>query len=574
MPNLSDISPDDISVVGEPSAGKISDHSPSDVSFAAESPHAEQFGSGSDQLATAATGALNTATGGLFPKALSKTLSTLGIPEDFTNKTLLNLREENPGSYGVGQVGGLLAPIGEAIGAAGKGAEALVGSGIAGAAARTAIEGALFQTTDEVAKRMMNDPDQTLQTAAVNVGLSGLLTGAFGAVGGILGKGVAKVADTDAGEFLNDFRNRVLEHVAPSTSIEKVANPDYLKIFSPGSKLGMYIDQEVPKAEMSYKSLTAGQKAADAFMKSKLAGQGLGAAAGEIAGHSTGIPFAGMVGAGIGAKVLGPALDAIIKPVIRGLVSGGGFKAAADMANSVIKGDSLIANAAKSVFDRALDVLPAKLTPDAEKRDTIRKVLEVAHENPQAILNVGGPLDHYLPNHSVALGQLTANAIQYLQNLAPKPSGLGAPLDSRIEPSKAQQAKYNRALDIAQQPLQVVQHIKDGTLLVDDLKTFSTLYPKLHQPVAQALTNSMIEHMSKGESVPYRVRTGLSLFTGQPLDSTMSPQALQAIQALYAPKQPPQQGPAQKAKKNTAPLSKVSSQYETAEQSRESRRNK
>ncbi len=228
------------------------------------------------RVASGALGALNTATAGLGGKGLEK----LGVTPEFQRE----LKEANPISYGVGNVAGLLSPVGEAIGAAGKGAQALVGTRVAGTAAKLATEAALFQTTDEVAKHVMQDPNQSLQTATVNIGLSGLLGGAFGAVGGIAGKGVAKVADSKVGEFLSDFRSRIAEHMAPETTsvASHELNPNYLKFGSPTTEPMFKAAEETMGARINIPNEgikaaeTAGEKAADAFVKSKLGGQAIG----------------------------------------------------------------------------------------------------------------------------------------------------------------------------------------------------------------------------------------------------------------------------------------------------------
>lgn len=539
----------------------------------------DKYGGIGGQLYAATSGFLNTA----LPVVGHKIDEAIGSNDSELEK---GTREQNPISYGIGQVGGLLgSPVGKAIGAAGKGASALVGEGILGSAAKLATESALLQTTDETAKYMAKDPTQSLSSAAVDIGLASLLGGAFGTTGGILGKGVSKVADSKLGEFVSDFRNRILEHTAPeavnvadkAASLKRALSGMYTaedvgpQNVDPNNMWTFPIrgaKEEVP--EISYKNLSPGAKAADNFIQSKLTGEGLAGMAGGALGHATGIPYAGLVTGGIAAKALGPALDTIIKPVLQGVLSAEGFEAASKFAGSVIKGEAAIANGAKAVFDRGLDVVPGKLVATGEDRDKIKEALKVAQERPESLLNVGGSLDHYMPSHNVALGQLTGNAVQYLTSLQPKPAGMGNPLDSKIQPSKAQETRFNRALDIAQQPLQVLQHVKDGTLLSDDLKTLMTLYPSLHQKLVQHLTNNMIDQQAKGQAIPYKVRSGLSLLMAQPMDKTFTPQAIQSTQALYAPKQP-QQGGGQ-IKKGTKSLEKLSSQYQTAEQKREADR--
>lgn len=529
----------------------------------------DNYGDVPGQVATGALGALNSMTAGLGSAGLDKA----GIMSADEQRVM---RETNPISYGVGNVAGLLGgPVAEGIGAAGAGAKALVGSGILGSAAKLATEAALFQTTDEVAKKMMADPNQTMQTAAIDIGLSGLLGGAFGTVGGIVGKGLEKASDSKIGEFLSDFKNRIAEHVAPETVTTQI--PNTTKPFTPGSSpeslKSIFTESKMPRPEIQYESLSPGQKAADSFMESKLTGQGVAGMTGGAFGHATGIPFAGTIVGGLAAKTMGPALDSVIKPLIRGVVSGEGFEAASRLAGAVIKGENALQNGARAVFDKSMDVIPSKLLPTKEHREAIRNVLKTSQDAPQSLMKAGGQLDPYMPAHNTALGQLVGNSTALLGTAQPRPSGGSLPLDTKRPPTKGQEAMFNRSLDIAQQPLMVLQHIKDGTLMSHDLQTFAQIYPNLHPKIANSLISSMIEHVAGGGHVPYRTRMGLSLFTGAPLDSTMTPQALQSLQTMYAAKQnPPQQNGGKRG--STKSLDKVSSQYQTAEQSREARKNK
>lgn len=538
----------------------IPDNTPSDVGFVADTEQPSPHDTASGYAAAAAMGALDTAAPGL---------SSVGTKDP---AELLALKNENPLSYGAGQVAGMfLGPVGKAIGVAGQGVKSLVGAGVTGTAAKVAMEAALLQTTNEISKFALHDPNQSLQTAAIDIGLSGVFGGVLGLGGGVLGKGVAKVADSKVGEFINDFRSRIAEHTSLEAS-ERIFNKEYLNPLEMKANENMFKAGElIPKEPLTTEGLTLGQKAADSFMQSKFAGQGAGAGIGEMVGHSTGIPFAGLVGAGIGAKALGPTLDAVIRPLLRGAMGAEGLLATSKLMGAIIRGQDSLSRASKAVFDKGLPVIVTGL-PGKDSRDALKNALKGLQDAPESILHVGGPLGDTLPSHNVALGQLAASASQHLSSIAPKPSGGNSPLDTKIPPAKGDEAMYNRTLDIAQQPLMVMQHIKDGTLMTNDLKTFMAIYPNLYPKVSESIIKSMIDHQAKGGTVPYRTRTGLSMFLGQPLDSTMSPRAIQATQAVYLPKNPPQQPGGRK--QGTKSLTKFSNNYQTAEQSREARRNK
>jgi len=246
-----------------------------------------------------------------------------------------------------------------------------------------------------------------------------------------------------------------------------------------------------------------------------------------------------------------------------------GFKAMVDFIHHTIRGENLVSQASKNVFKTGAQVLPQSVLPTEKDRKRLDKSLKALQTDQSSLLDVGGKTAQYLPEQGQSLAQTAANATNYLNSLRPATEKKN-PLDSDIEPSSAQRASFNRALDIAQQPLLVLDAIKKGTVTVQDIQTMSTLYPSLYNKLSQKLGNDMMEHISKGQSVPYQTRLGLSLFMGQPLDSTMTPQAIQATQAIHAI--PPAGGEPQpappKIKHGTAPLAKLPSMYMTPQQAR------
>lgn len=525
-------------------------------------------------IASGAEGALNTMTAGLAPKGLA----AIGVDNDFQRQ----LKEENPVSYAVGQAAGLITgPVAKLIGLAGKATSAAVGSGVLGSAAGMGAETALLQTTDELAKYTMQDPNQSVQTAMTDIALSGVLGGALGGVSGLAAKGVEKVADTRAGEFINDFRNRVLEHVRPEEPVvEHVMEPGEgsggvtkgpIKNFptAPGTPL---LEEAAPKPityfrlpEEMGKPDSIGAKAADVFMKSKLAGSGLGFEAGALAGHATGIPGMGYFTGMVGAKVLGPTIDALIKPIISGVmgISGPGFNAAANLLDGVAKGNKLLSTAAKSVFESGVST--GMDLHNKDKVNKLREHLEALDANPEAMMNVGGQLGHYLPDQQKALAMTAQGAVSYLSAKAPRPMQPGI-LDKAIAPSKASEAAYERTLGIAEQPLVVLQHLKAGNLQPNDVRDLNALYPALAPKIVQEVHNHLISHISKGHSVPFKLRAGITHLTGHPIDTSFTQPAIMAAQMTFIQPQQPQGAPA--TKKGTAKLGKSAELAQTPSEAR------
>jgi hypothetical protein len=76
--------------------------------------------------------------------------------------------------------------------------------------------------------------------------------------------------------------------------------------------------------------------------------------------------------------------------------------------------------------------------------------------------------------------------------------------------------------------------------------------------------------MAKKQTIPYRVKKSLSLFAARPLDTGLTPQAIQAAQATYL--QQGQQPMQQQQMPQMAPKSSRKSQLPTQTQTDQQRR--
>lgn len=303
-------------------------------------------------------------------------------------------------------------------------------------------------------------------------------------------------------------------------------------------------------------------------------GNALGGGVGGLAGHATGIPEAGFAGAYLGRWALGPIFGAVIKPMMEKGADLGAARGAMGLAKAAIGGNEMLENSALGVFGASAKTLPSNLMPSHSQVEKLDDQLQTAQANPKSLLNVAGDVGKYAPDHAQAWAQTSATAVNYLNSLRPSNPRL-SPLDADIPVSRAQRAPFERALAVAEQPLSILEHIKKGTLLPQDMKTLQTIYPGFYQKMSEALMNGLTTHKSEGGEVPYRVRQSLSLFLGQPLDSTFTPQSIQAIQGTYARAGTQSQPGAQAAtpKRGTSKLPKISEGLRTPEQARMDRAN-
>lgn len=294
---------------------------------------------------------------------------------------------------------------------------------------------------------------------------------------------------------------------------------------------------------------------------------------GGIAAFLTGgNPIVGML-AGQGAKILGRDVpDAIKLAMLKtlghsGPIDGTVFKAMVEFADIVQTGQKTISKAAKNVY-MPFETASLVPQPSQKDRDKLQKQLVEIQNNPDKMLEVGGHLQQGMPDHASAMAQYAMGAVNYLNAIRPN-TQKALPFDKNPMVSSADKAKYNRALDIAQKPLIVLDSVKNGTVTQHDVDVLKNINPPLYDKMGEALLHNLVDHTEKGKDVPYKTRLGLSTFLGSPLDSTMTPQAIMATQNLVAPQQ--QQGqtiPGQRAKHSFTALNKMPGMYQTPQQAR------
>lgn len=520
----------------------------------------EKYGSTTQQVIAGLEGAASSATFGLSTAAER----ALGVdPEDIQAR-----REINPSAHGLGQVAGLvgsslLLPGAGAAGLIAKGGNAAakvaglaaaegVGAKIAAGAIKGAAESMLVSAGDEVSKMFAGNytnPGEAAQTAITNTLLSGLLAAPIGGVA----SGTMPLWKATAGKKIDSLLHSLTTEVAGAEAVKaaKLA----------GAELTELGEDYFKKVNKSNPLLTEAKDF-------------LGNAALDMLGINNSVRFA--------IKKVLPAAQRILgvkdtKAVTIGLlktlasdqpVAAQGFRSMVQQIQNTIRGETLIAKATRGVFDASIDVIPTKLMPNESNREKLNKRLEEFNEDPSKLFEMEDGTGHYLADQAVEKGRLAANAVTYLNSLRPMTQRLN-PLDKDIEPTPAQQYDYNRALDIANQPLAVLKDIKSGTITPKDVVHLQHLYPALHTKLVNKLTDQMIDTMAKDVHIPYNTRLGISMFMAKPLDSTMTPQGIQAAQPKPQMPPPPQgMSPRRGRSGSMKNITKLPNQYLTPDQAR------
>ncbi len=242
-------------------------------------------------------------------------------------------------------------------------------------------------------------------------------------------------------------------------------------------------------------------------------------------------------------------------------------KQAMELGQATVSGDKTTAKAIKSLLSDTKESSVPPVSPAS--RSKLSSMVDAYQADPSRMLSVGD--NNPVPQYAQAFATTAARAVQYLSTLKPNTTPAN-PLDAKPRPSSTQTAAYNRALDIAQQPLTILSRMKQGTLTPQDVQTLKAIYPAVYQNLSQKLMGQVMDSVNKGKSIPYSTRLQMSLFLGQPLDSTMTQPAIAAMQAKPMAKssQDTLQQPA--PKKSTSGLDKLGAGAATPLQTRESHR--
>jgi len=271
-----------------------------------------------------------------------------------------------------------------------------------------------------------------------------------------------------------------------------------------------------------------------------------------MAAHAAGAPFGALAlgnlaGLGkltdtIAAKGVDGVRLAFLRYLENGLPDVPAFKAAADYMQNAVQGHLVMQKAISTILEKggSPDQLPKQAQPDPKGAGQLGTLMDKYAQTPGSMMGIGGNLGTYFPEHQMELANLSGRAQQYLAQLKPQTQPLG-PLDSAIQPSAVDQARYDRALNLVNKPMSILTHIAKGNVTQDDMGAME-LYPSLTKEIQQRLMEGVISQKAKGKTIPYQQRLALSTFLGQNLDSTIGPMTMMTLQGMQRPPQPPMQG--------------------------------
>jgi hypothetical protein len=146
----------------------------------------------------------------------------------------------------------------------------------------------------------------------------------------------------------------------------------------------------------------------------------------------------------------------------------------------------------------------------------------------------------HAPKVAQAFQATTMRAVAHLAKSAYAPSGLG-PLAPAYQPSRTEIAEYARRVEAVENPIGLLKQASAGTLTPEAVQTVREVHPQLY---AKMVGEVMAKVADVGvDRLTYHTRLMLSMFTGQDLDGSTLPAAMQANQATFVLPQPEQNPP-------------------------------
>lgn len=496
-------------------------------------------------------------------KGMRSGASALGVPDEdlhyvAPDPTEMSARKEsNPNIAGASELAGNVLGLSKVLPQ--MGSKALTG------AAQMMAMGA----GDELSKAMLGqgDPSTAVVSHIVENGILGLIGGKL--FGAAEDKGLQFLENSKLGNKMQSFLSGV-GHAASNpgvgiTSLEELNNSELDHLSDPVFKAGQKI----------YKNL----------------GLGLASLGGGVIGHGAGGTAAG---AGMGAylektfeRVFGPYVGALGKKYLAPTMLKIATSEPVENISKVLdnnlaqsRGFQKIEKGVQGLFSSGANKALDYEFSDA-KNNTLRKYImsggplaEEQQQSPQGPgyaeggevrPSVPNSIDRVYPEQSVLRAATKSRVFNYLNGVRPLKANK-LPYDTD-QPDPTKDREYEKTLNLANQPLSVLSHIKKGTLLPKHMKDFVGMYPELHDHLSKRITEEVTkQELAKKEKPPYHVRQAMSLFLGTSLDSTLTPQSMMAAQATFVQQKAQNAGDA-KAKA----LDETAKNSQTPEQSREAR---
>lgn len=209
---------------------------------------------------------------------------------------------------------------------------------------------------------------------------------------------------------------------------------------------------------------------------------------------------------------------------------------------------------AKSVFDpslKAIGKMKGILTKkynetDVDAHQHFKDSLSQLNNNPPYLIDKlhasTSKMNDVAPNMAQSVQATMIRANQFLQSKMSEFPESTNPFEDKFVPSKADLSRFDHYMNLIENPMLAFDHVEKGTITPDTVETLTAVYPKLYQEMKSSLLNEATDRLARKETVPFKLKQSMSMFLGQPLDASFSPQSIANNQMLMNQMPQPTQG--------------------------------
>lgn len=521
-------------------------------------------------------------------------LNAVGVP-GFKPEDIAGRAETNPVIHGVSEAAGLGAGLvtgGGELGLISKGLNIIPKGGsfytkLGSAALKGAIEMGAVQGGDEISKAMLGqgDPNDPVGAAISHIGAAMLIGGGTGGVFGVTGQLGAKALEVAESNKLGTKAVNIVKGIGLASEMQEAGVPpeaaeNYVR------QAGTFEDP------IEYNDVKQGINLYQKGME-KVKHAAVKATSDYAGFHTLGIP--GLV---IADSIVAPAIEKILNkpiakttkyiyPAVLRAISDGqtqGLAHTIDYATKVSKGAAKMNSAVEHLF--SIGGQQIVNTNAIQQRERLKELVE-DNELGDQISSAGQPQGYAdggevsedpnttftstFPEQAQLLSAAKSRIVSYLGSQRPTPPISQLPFDSYTEdPIKA--AHYDRALDIANNPLGLLAKIKTGEVVPEEIQHMTQLYPEIYSQLTQKIEEKLYDSKIDEQNIPFKTLQGISMFLGKPLKSSFTPAYIQAAQSVYFTSAPPQQPAGTGKVKKKQALNKGPAMYKTTTQEAEADR--
>lgn len=182
---------------------------------------------------------------------------------------------------------------------------------------------------------------------------------------------------------------------------------------------------------------------------------------------------------------------------------------------------------------------------DADDYEKKAKTISEYANNPEKLIDKvtkdTEKIAEHAPNVASMLQANMASGVSFLYGKMPIAKE-ATPFEEKRVVSKSEIAQFEKYFSAVSQPLEVLAHVKNGTLAKEHIEALASVYPKLYSEMQKEILNQ-VASMKSPKSIPYSRKISISRFLGSPVHSSLTPQSLMMNQAAFVPSQQNEQKP-------------------------------